>query len=790
MASSRRQPKLETQITGDSSGLRRAFKNANTSAGKFGRGIAGAGRIAAVGVGALGAAAAGIGIASLKVFADFDQAMTESVAIMGDVSDEMRDKMETVARDVAKTTTFSATEAAESYFFLASAGLDAAASIAALPQVAAFAQAGNFDMATATDLVTDAQSALGLSSDDAAENLENMARVSDVLVGANTLANASVEQFATALTSKAANAAAKLGLEVEDTTAILAVFADQGIKGERAGTLLTNTLQGLAQQSITNADAFSELGIGVFNMDGSMRDMPKIVEDIEDAFAGMSVKQQTAALGQLGFNKQAKEGILALTGQHNALGGYEDALREMGGVTDEVAGKQLESFSAQMGLLKSRLIDVGITIGSKLAPLILKGIAVMDKFWADHKKTILPILKRIGEIASSVFKSVAKWIGKTLPKVIAFLQKKWEEWGPTIIAVVERIGEIIGNVFGFIRDAIAEVSSWFSSSGDDVGESTGKMQEIIKTLGEVFTEVFALIRTVVDRAVQFWRAHGDKIMAIARRIWTIVQDVIKNGLKFIKGIIKTVTGLIEGDWGKVWEGIKDQLSAIWGVIKEVIFKAIGDIATWLKEEGPGLLRTAAEKAFNAVKNGIKAIIGGLNPRSGIVGWVADRFDDIIGFFTSLPEHIVDIGRSLWDALGLQWAWDKIQAFIDFIGDAVAKVPNFGGSGAGVSQAAQDRYLEGLGIPVPAPTAPTPTPVQVGPVDRLAHGGTLTSRGLVLVGEEGPELLNLPRAASVIPLDRTGGTTIIVNIEGTVLSERDLVLAIEEAIDNGQLALTA
>jgi hypothetical protein len=81
--------------------------------------------------------------------------------------------------------------------------LDAEASIAALPRVAQFAQAGMFDMSRATDLLTDAQSALGLTiRDDAVKNMENMIKVSDVLVRANTLSNATVEQFSTSLTTK------------------------------------------------------------------------------------------------------------------------------------------------------------------------------------------------------------------------------------------------------------------------------------------------------------------------------------------------------------------------------------------------------------------------------------------------------------------------------------------------------------------------------------------------------------------------------------------------------------
>jgi len=211
------------------------------------------GKAAGVALLAVAAASAAIAVASVREFAKFDGALVKSQAIMGDLTKAMEDDMADAARAVAKATTFSAEQAAESFFFLASAGLDAKSSIAALPSVAAFAQAGMFDMARATDLLTDAQSALGLTiKNDAVANMENMVKISDVLVRANTLANASVEQFSTALTTKAGAALKALGKDVEEGVAVLAAFADQGIKGELAGTQLGIVLRDLTTKAITN----------------------------------------------------------------------------------------------------------------------------------------------------------------------------------------------------------------------------------------------------------------------------------------------------------------------------------------------------------------------------------------------------------------------------------------------------------------------------------------------------------------------------------------------------------
>jgi len=343
----------------------KGIKSAEDSLKKFGR-AAGTAAAAAT------AAVAGIATASVREFGKFDSALNKSISIMGDVSDTLQDDMAKTAREVAKSTTFSAEEAAEAYFFLASAGLDAEQQIAAMPQVAKFAQAGMFDMARATDLATDAQSALGLASDDTEENLENLTRVTDVFVKANTLANTSVEQLASAMTTKAGNALKTVGKDIEEGSAALAVFADQGIKGERAGTLLTNTLFGLTENAQKNAGAFESLGIEVFDADGAMRNMADIADDVTNAFDGMSEEQKLAEISALGFTKQTREGVLALAGNGEALREYESALNSAGGTAEEVANNQLQTMEAQFQLLQSEIADVGIEIGSELAPVLLE----------------------------------------------------------------------------------------------------------------------------------------------------------------------------------------------------------------------------------------------------------------------------------------------------------------------------------------------------------------------------------------------------------------------------------
>lgn len=390
---------IQVMIAGDSSDLQKA-----TRGGVSGFNLLAGAAVAATKI--MVSAATAIAGFSIREFAKFDDAMTKSTAIMGDLSDTMRKDMADAARQVALVTSFSASEAAEAFFFLASAGLDAAQSIAAMPKVAQFAQAGNFDLATATDLLTDAQTALGLSSTDTTENLANLVRISDVLVKANTVANASVQEFSEALTEKAGNSMRMLGMEIEEGVALLAVFAERGIKGTKAGTLLNTTLEGITRTARENADAYKAMGVAVFDVDGELRNMADIVGDMEGALDGLSTEAQLAQLATLGLTRQARDGALALLGASEKIRVFESAARDAGGATDDVARKQLQTFNEQLGLLQSGLADVAIEIGAALAGPLGRFVT----FFQDQVPAIKAFVQEaIPQVEAFVNRSVVKF---------------------------------------------------------------------------------------------------------------------------------------------------------------------------------------------------------------------------------------------------------------------------------------------------------------------------------------------------------------------------------------------
>ena len=507
MAAETEVERLVVRLTGDSTSYQRmlrtagaATKQATAQFAMAGRSVTALGvKLKALGVkmamvgkgmrsmgtkmaGALTLPIAVVAGAGVYAFAKFDKAMTESTAIMK-VTAEQAERMRKTALSLSTAGggTQGATELAESYYFLASAGKNAEQSMALLPAVAQFATAGAFDMAKATDLLTDAQSALGLSSKDAAKDTENLTRVSDALVKSGTLANASVQQFAEALTADAATASLSLGQSLESTLAILALYADKGKKAAEAGNLYGRATRLLTKASRANADQFKKHNVKVIDAaTGEYRDFIDILDDMNVAFKGMTGPQRAAALEQMGFAALAQKSILPLLDSTTALKGYKKELEGAGGQTAKTATKQMKSFSNQLKVLKNRLVNVGIEIGKVLAPMIEKlsgWISSAVKWWntlnASTKKTIIvvalvvaalgPILI-IGGMLVSAIGAIVSAIGS----VIAFLGP----WGVAIVALIGTIGgltlswdDVLGAVKGFVMGAIGFVIHFRENMG-------------------------------------------------------------------------------------------------------------------------------------------------------------------------------------------------------------------------------------------------------------------------------------------------------------------------------------
>lgn len=473
--------------------------------------------------------------ASVKAFSNFDKAMVESTSIMkltGDQAERMR--QQAIGLSMSGQALQGPKDLAKSYFFLASAGKDAEQSMNLLPVVSKFATAGAFDMALATDLLTDAQSALGLSSKKVAEDTTNLARVADVLVKANTLANASVQQFSTAITSKAGAALKAFNKDIEEGVALLAALADQGIKAELAGNALGRMIRLLSKSSLDNAKAHEVLGFKVFDTAGKMRNLGDIVANLEQVLAGMTDENKVATLAALGFEARVQAVILPLLGTSKAIKKYEEQLRKAKGITDEVANKQMKAFANQMTVLKNQVTVMAIEIGKSLAPMLttlasaIKFVVVAWRSWSAELKSAIttvallaaamgPLLIVLGFVVSSV---------GHLTVIYATLRTTTIGLTVATIGLKAAMLGVIGLGFAAfivaVRVDLARLTNEANDAADAFERMSGKRLQGLR--GDALTAEGVARRGDVGRAQEALRkAQKEKEQDIRRGLKTILQ---------------------------------------------------------------------------------------------------------------------------------------------------------------------------------------------------------------------------------------------------------------------------
>lgn len=337
--------------------------------------------------------------AVMKLGSEFDKAMTESLAIMDNVTPKIRRDMEEVARTISETSKYSATEAAKGYYHLASAGYTAVESMKLLPVTTKFAQAGVMDLAKATELLAGAQQSLGMRMKDPVENAREMARVADVLTEANNRALGTIEDFAQAITNKAGAQLKIYNKTVEEGTAALMALASQNVKGRLAGQQLYMVMRDLARFSLKNVDAWKQYKVAVFDGTGQMRNIGNILMDMERAFGKLSTVQQTAAWSQMGFTDRTRAAIQYLLYSGKAIKDYERALLSAAGSTEKVAAKQMEAFANKLSVLWNKIKNVVIELFRAFVPTI--------------EGKVIPVIERFLEKASELAKRISGWSDET-----------------------------------------------------------------------------------------------------------------------------------------------------------------------------------------------------------------------------------------------------------------------------------------------------------------------------------------------------------------------------------------
>ena len=325
---------------------------------------------------AITAALVAIGKQAVETGAEFDKSMSQVAATMGYSVDEINtegseaaktfDRLRDFAQDMGKSTAFSANEASQALNYMALAGYDADKSMAMLPKVLDLASAGNIELAKSSDMVTDAQSALGLSVEETEIMIDQMAKTS-------ARSNTSVEQLGDAiLTIGATGKTVKGG--TKELAQTLGLLADNGIKGSEGGTKLRNIILALQAPTEKATKKLGELGVSAFDSEGKFRSLQDIFADLNGALGDMSEKDAAIAKSTI-FSKRDLAAVNALLGtsveRWNELGAE---IEDSAGAAHDMAETQLDNLAGDVTLFKSALEGAEITISDRLTPSLRNAV--------------------------------------------------------------------------------------------------------------------------------------------------------------------------------------------------------------------------------------------------------------------------------------------------------------------------------------------------------------------------------------------------------------------------------
>lgn len=325
------------------------------------------------GIAALAAALAAAGVAKavkeiadtlmdcVNTFASFESQMSTVKAISGASGDELT-ALADKAKYMGATTAFTATEAAQAFEYMAMAGWKTSDMLNGLEGIMYLAAASGEDLASTSDIVTDALTAFGLSASDSSH-------FADVLAAASSNANTNVGMMGETF-KYAAPVAGALGYSVEDTALAIGLMANAGIKGSQAGTALRGALTNLAKPSDTVASYMKELDISLTDSAGNTRSLSELMEILRDRFSSLTEAQQAEyAAGLAG--KEAMSGLLAIVNASDAdFQKLTSAINECNGAAYNMSQIQLDNYAGKVTLLESAIDGLKMAVGEQLTPAL------------------------------------------------------------------------------------------------------------------------------------------------------------------------------------------------------------------------------------------------------------------------------------------------------------------------------------------------------------------------------------------------------------------------------------
>lgn len=629
----------------------------------------------------------GLGTAAVKTASDFDSAMSQVAAVSGAAGDELealRDK----AREMGAKTKFSASEAAEAMNYMAMAGWKTGDMLDGIEGIMNLAAASGEDLATTSDIVTDALTAFGLTAADSGH-------FADILAAASSNANTNVSMMGETF-KYCAPIAGALGFSAEDTAEAIGLMANAGIKSTQAGTALRTVMTNLSGEIELSGEALGDVVIQTNNADGSMRGLSDILSDCRDAFSQLSESEKAAAAESL-VGKNAMSGFLALMNAGEGdITKLSKAIATCDGTSERMAETMQDNLGGQLTILRSQLEELAISFGEILMPairaIVTKIQAFVDKLNGMDEGTrkniikiallaaaIGPLLVILGTTISKVgtamkgFVSLANGVGKLKVAVQAGT------------GVFGKLGAALGGISGPVLAVVAVIATlvaafkhlWDTNEG--FRNAVTGIWDGIKAKFEAFSKgitdrLNALgfdFSSIVDVLKAVWNGFCQVLAPVFEAAFRAVSVVLGTVLDVITGLLDVFIGLFTGNWSQMWTGIKEIFSGIWNGITGILTAAL-NMLQGIADTVLGWFGTS----WNAVWTSVSTFFQ--NVWNGIVSFFTSIWETIKNVVQTAIMFLGSLLEAAWNIITLpfQLIWENCKEIIIAVWDAIKqKVSN-------------------------------------------------------------------------------------------------------------------
>lgn len=542
-------------------------------------------------------ALAGLGVSAIKVGSNFESSMSQVAATMGITVNEIQagsaefEILSKAAKNAGETTKFSATESAEALNYLALAGYDAQKAAEALPAVLNLAAAGGLDLAYASDLATDAMSALGIEATTA-----NLTDFGDKMAKAAQKSNTSVAQLGEAILTVGGTAKKLAGGTTELNTA-LGVLANRGIKGAEGGTALRNVILALSAPTDSASKKMSQLGLSVYDAEGNMRPLNDIFKDLNSSLASLTEQEKTDILNTI-FNKvDLKSAEALLAGCGDEFDNLAKAIANSGGAMQDMADTQIDNLKGDIELLKSALEGLGIT-------------AYESEFQSSARGVVQAATEMVGKLNAALSEGGLEGFVSEMGGIGADIVTDIAEYTPQLIDAG------INVIKAFIM-GISDNTDQILDAAVSIGESLfNGIIELLPTLSELGYKMLIAIKDklvesipeMIPAAISMLTDFVNYALRNIGPILTIGAEIIKAIIKGIVNAIPVLVASIPGLLSSFAQGFTDLLSVVIQIGNDII----NGIVDGIKAAGGSLIQ-AGKDAVGGMVEGIKNFLGIKSP---------------------------------------------------------------------------------------------------------------------------------------------------------------------------------